>query len=74
MAILVKILIDDDGKKGDNKFHVLTNYGDTTRVLCSGEAIDGSTEVNSISKEVERGGITCKDCLDIVKWFKQIKL
>jgi hypothetical protein len=74
MVTLVKILTDDLGKNGDGKFHVLTNYGDTNRTLCTGEAVDGSTNVNPMFKEVKRGGITCDECLSIVRWFKQIKI
>ena len=43
---LYKILVDDDGEKvKDKKWCLLSYGGDTSRTLCTGEAIDGSSIV-----------------------------
>ena len=69
---VVKILKHDDGEKSTNKrWHLLTNYGDTLRTLCSGEALDGSS---SIVFNQKKGKVTCNECRSIIKFFKGVKL
>lgn len=72
---LVKILNHDNGDDPDNDdWHMIDNFGDTQRVLCTGEAYDGSSSLELKHKTVKRGGISCESCLDVVKFYKSIKL
>lgn len=64
----------DGGHSTDDKWHILAIGADDARILCSNLAIGAAGDVELISKTVERGGITCPDCLNYVKTMKAIKL
>jgi hypothetical protein len=71
---LVKILVSDDGEKQDApKWHLVQNFGDSPRTVCPGEVF-GMGEGSAVFKEKNTGKITCHQCIEIVKWFKDIKL
>jgi hypothetical protein len=76
MHDLVKIIINEDGDKVDDpKWHWIENNGDSERTLCGGEVFgfgEGNAEYKI--KTVNRGGITCSQCLQLIKEFKAIKL
>jgi len=75
MNTVYKIVIDDfDEEPENNDWHVMGFGGDTERILCNGQAIDGSADCVVQTKEVSRGGITCKECLMGVKYYKKFKL
>ena len=72
---LIKITTPDsftDESVIDGYWHLLSkNYGDP-QVLCSGIfLVDG---MDYVEKEVKRGGITCPDCLRLVRAYKAVKL
>ena len=72
----VKIYFNDDGdKQSKPKWHYVTHHGDSPRTLCTGEAF-GEGEGAAIFKDrvTEKGGITCDQCLIIIKHMKKIKL
>lgn len=76
MNFLVKILSSDDGEKRDNPVwclvHVITG-GNAT--LCGGEFFgEGESSCSYETKRTERGGITCEECLRIIKEIKSVKL
>ena len=74
---LVKVIKTDDGEKvntTDQTWCATAFGGNTTRTLCTGEAIDGSSDVEVETKTVKRGGITCEECLDAIKHYKAIRL
>lgn len=74
---LYKRIMDDDGELcNDPTWHLMgqISYCDTYRLMCTGEAYDSSADLALESKEVKRGGITCKLCMNIVKEIKAIKL
>lgn len=76
---IVKITVDDDGVKIPAKeqvWHFVTSSCAEDQALCTGEYLSwgGTTELECVIKEVERGGITCPDCLSLIKRFKEIKL
>ena len=79
MAILVKILTDDDGNKKDNpKWCLSHNFGDARRTVCTGECF-GYGEGIAIfeTKELKRRGkhgITCSRCIEIIKFCQSINL
>ena len=76
MHTLVKRITDDEGEAcEDDRWHLI-GLGDldTIRVLCTGEAYDGASNLVLETKQNRRGGITCSKCLEIVKEFKAIKL
>jgi hypothetical protein len=78
MNTLVKIKTDEYGGECDdaNVWH-LSNPASTdcSRSLCSGQAYGfGESEVVFESKTVERGGITCPECLSAIKVLKSVKL
>ena len=69
---LVKIIEDFEGKELDGFWH-LTMAGDGKRVLCDGLAIDDGGVIFE-RKIVKRGGITCPNCMAMLREFKSIKL
>lgn len=76
MAILVKILKDDDGEKVLNpKWHLSVHNSGTSRALCTEEAYGiGDSSCEFELKNNYPKGITCDDCKRKIKWFKSIKL
>lgn len=73
---LVKIIVNEDGDKQDDpKWHLVHNFGDSCRTVCSGEVF-GEGEGSAVYKEKfnEKGGVTCSSCLEIIKWYKSVKL
>lgn len=46
---------------------------DCVRTVC-GHALDAFRDVEFTEKNVNRGGITCEFCLDLIKQHKAIKL
>ncbi len=72
---LVKITRNDDGDKiPDAKWHWIMSI-DADRTLCGGEAFgEGESRAEYKLKTVKRGGITCQQCLSIIKEMKAIEL
>ena len=72
---LIKITTPDrftDESVIDGYWHLLSkNYGDA-QVLCSGLFLVNG--MGYVEKEVKRGGITCHDCLRLVRAYKAVKL
>lgn len=73
---IVKIIRDNDGEKAVNaKWHYSDNRAGCEMALCTGEVYGGADSCAEFkTKDVERGGITCLKCLEIIKEFKAIKL
>ena len=73
---IVKILTNDDGDKSSNKkWHYVQYSGGSPNTLCTNEVFGfGEGGATFLLKEKEKGGITCNDCLIIIKNIKQIKL
>lgn len=73
---LVKILINEDGKKVEApKWHLVHRFGEAERTVCSGEVFgEGEGSVVFEEKYTEKGGITCPKCIERIKWFKSVKL
>lgn len=83
MNRLVKILAydpldlgDDDLQDCDTGWHLVSFGGDSDpSILCSGFVFGaGVSGMKFKLKEVNRGGITCAECLKIVKKYKSIRL
>lgn len=76
MNNLVKIIKNEDGDFQQNpQWHLVQNDGGSNRSVCTGEVFglgEGSAEYKF--KSVAKGGISCPECIEIVKWFKTIKL
>ena len=77
MNKLVKIYRDDDGTEiEDPVWHLVDPtimQAETT--LCTGECFgEGESAVVFEVKAAERGGITCKACLDKLRAYKSIRL
>jgi hypothetical protein len=73
---LVKILANEDGEKQESpQWHLVQNFGDARRTVCTGEVF-GYGEGAAVYKEKfkEKGGITCESCIEIIKWYKSVKL
>lgn len=73
---LAKIIFNDYGEPEEKpKWHLVQTTGDSPRIVCTGEVF-GFGEGTAVAKEKtsEKGGITCPDCIKIIKWFKEIKL
>jgi hypothetical protein len=73
---LVKILSYDDGEKANRRgWCWIVNNDGTDRTLCDGVAFGfGDSGCEYKQRVVERGGITCKTCLKLIKEFKAIAL
>ncbi len=73
---LVKIEINEDGNKVfDPKWHYIQDWGDVEGTLCSGEVFGyGEGHAKYKTKEVVKGGITCRNCLAIIMEIKAVKL
>lgn len=75
MPAVLRRTRDDDGNEiHDDDWHIGDPSSETPRILCTGEAVDGDSDVVLEEKEVKRGGITCENCKAIVKQFKAIKI
>lgn len=74
--IVLKIFVDDDGDKIEKPvWHLYETDGGGPHALCTGEFVgDGESGCEYITKEVSRGGITCANCLEILRWHKSVKL
>lgn len=73
---IVKILTADDGEKRDGQVWCLVQIrtGDPC-TLCTGEFFGlGQSGCKFKAKTVDKGGITCPDCLSIIKELKALKL
>ena len=73
MNTLIKIIINDDGEEVENPDWCIAVEFDVVRTVC-GHVLDGDSSIEMDQKEVFRGGITCRDCLRIVKDVKSIRL
>lgn len=75
--ILVKIFKDDDGIEVENPVWHLSDPDSRQgkRVLCTSEFYgSGESSVVFKTKTVEKGGIKCERCLEIINDMKAIKL
>lgn len=82
MQTILKMTRNEEGEKKPygNLWHAGGTDGGVNSLLCSGEVFDEEGSVDAegfakcISKEVPRGGITCPNCLAIIRQIKAIKL
>ena len=78
MHRIVKILSSDDGEptpKDSQVWHLVVVEAGSSCTLCGGEYFGfGESGCEYEAKNVDKGGITCKECLKIIKRFKDIKL
>lgn len=72
----VKIKVTDDGiKRKHAKWCLAVEEASVSRTLCTGDVFEyGDSNGKYESKVVERGGITCPDCIAIIKSYKRIRL
>jgi hypothetical protein len=73
---IVKIIINNDGDKEINpKWHLSVNRAGSDCALCTGEFYGyGEGVAEAIEKTVDKGGITCKDCLAYIKEIKSVTI
>lgn len=75
---LAKQIVNEDGDTvaADMQvWHFVTSVCGDAATLCTGEFIgEGASCGTYQAKEVKRGGITCEDCLGIIKEFKAVRL
>jgi len=72
----VRLLTDDDGEKVDSPRWCLSVSDDgSPRTLCTGECY-GEGEGSATFKEeyVEKGGITCRRCMERIRWMKSLRI
>lgn len=76
MHHVVKITHDEDGTKVDSpKWCLVMDMDGSNRTLCSGQVFGpGEGNAKYQDKVVDKKGITCPDCLDIIKEIKSITL
>jgi hypothetical protein len=73
---VVKITKGDDGERRDDPVWCYV-FNDVTglQTLCCAEYFTfGESRCEYKTKSVDKGGITCKRCLEIIKHIKSIKL
>ena len=73
---LVKITVDEDGADVDNaKWCLSIIAAGGSQSFCSGQYYGkGESSCEFKDKTVQRGGITCPECLQKIKEIKAIKL
>jgi len=74
---LVRIIRDDDGRETkDRAWHLVDpGNGQGPAALCTQEFFgEGESQCEYETKTAARGGITCTDCLRILKQYKAVKL
>ena len=75
---VVKIFSDMHGEKRDKAdlvWHLSINQGGDNNTLCEGEFYGlGAGTTDYMIKHVEKGGVTCKNCLDYIRIIKDVKL
>lgn len=73
---VVKILTSDDGPKRIKPTWCYVVFWDSSpRTFCGGEAYGyGESGCKYKDKIVQKGGITCPKCLEMIKIIKSIKL
>jgi len=76
MNYLVKILSNDDGEKYDNpKWCLIMSDGGGLHTLCRGEFFGlGESNCEYKTKSTNKGGVTCPNCIDIIKTIKAVNL
>lgn len=78
MNLLVMITKTEDCEivpEDERKWCVLLEAAGSAVTLCTGEVFGlGEGNAEAITKEVARGGITCEQCLQMVKYIKAIRL
>lgn len=81
MNHLVKCLVNDDGEEvslEDQVWCATTHINGDPAVLCTGNfttySCGGNENTEYIFKSVKRGGITCRDCLAILREYNGYKL
>lgn len=72
MNHLVKILVNDDGDHECREWCLVDSTGDCERTACLGEVF-GYGEGDAVYKEkyVKRGGVTCPQCLSVIRFYKK---
>lgn len=72
---LVKFITNDDGDAVDDSWHLVSEACASPCKLCTSEVYGyGEGKATFELKTVERGGITCEDCLTDIKILKAVKL
>lgn len=82
MQTVFKMTLNEDGDTFPygELWHAGGSSNEGNTLLCSHEYFDMQGQVDAegyakcISKDVERGGITCPDCLASIRSIKAIKL
>ena len=75
MHNLVKFITDEDGEPMPPLWHYPVVSGGSNVGLCNGQVFgEGEGNAKFEVKTVQRGGITCPDCLYMIKAFKKVKL
>ena len=72
---LVKFITDEDGTPMEPLWHYPIALDGSNRAICNGLVFgEGEGSATFITKIVQRGGITCPQCLQIIKNYKRVKL
>lgn len=75
MNHLAKIIVLDNGEVVKNpKWCMVDPTGDTPRTVCSGDALDSADKTEYAEKVTKRGGVQCDKCIEVINYFKSIKL
>lgn len=74
---LVMLTVTEDGEEisiEKRKWCLSVNHGSNWEIACCNQILDTEVDAKWEKKSVQRGGITCPKCLEIIKFYKSIKL
>jgi hypothetical protein len=72
---IIKLLKNLDGEEvKDGLWHLSKIESGSTMTACTGEIYNDGDTTEYIEKRVTSGGITCKECIKIINFYKSIKL
>ena len=73
MNKLIRLHAFDGDPMPNDEHWCATCSTDTLRTVC-GYALDACADYRADTKTVQRGGITCPACIEVIKQIKDIKL
>lgn len=74
MALLIKILTDDDGQPVEvSGWCAVKEFGDSRRTLCTGDVFGYGESGGITFEEKSTGKVTCERCIKILQSLKKYK-
>jgi len=75
MHSLVFFITNEDGEPDKPVWHFVRTDGPSPHALCCGQVFGyGEGAAQYKTKQAKKGGVTCEECIAIIKGIKAIKL